>query len=137
MIQDGLVEDVVRAHPRRVLTRLNIWLARVSMVIAVVAVAVRDAGHIGMDSIIVLLPLPVQRWLEMLIHILVGGFGVAMACNGWVLGMSVAHFLIPNLGLPEIVRYVPLALSGAMIVLFSVEHLLALLRREEVEPTWN
>ncbi|MCG5241533.1 TRAP transporter small permease [Azospirillum doebereinerae] len=179
MIQDCLVEDGVRAQPRRLLTRLNIGLARVSTVIAVVgllcivgivfyevvgryvfnrtptwaeslalvlvlyvtmlgaAVAVRDAGHIGMDSILVLLPAHVQHWFEILIHLLVAGFGVAMACNGWILGMSVANFLIPNLGLPEILRYIPLALSGAMIVLFSVEHTLALLRHEEVEPTWN
>ncbi|CAO3427372.1 TRAP-type C4-dicarboxylate transport system, small permease component [Azospirillum doebereinerae] len=178
-MQDCLVEDGVRAKPRRLLTQLNIGLARVSTVIAVVgllcivgivfyevvgryvfnrtptwaeslalvlvlyvtllgaAVAVRDAGHIGMDSILVLLPLHVQHWFEILIHLLVAGFGVAMACNGWILGMSVANFLIPNLGLPEILRYIPLALSGALIVLFSVEHTLALLRHEEVEPTWN
>ncbi len=101
------------------------------------AVAVRDAGHIGMDSLVVLLPLHIQRWFEILIHLLVAGFGVAMAYNGWVLGMSVAHYLIPNLGLPEIVRYIPLSVSGVLIVLFSVEHVLALLRHEEVEPTWN
>ncbi len=179
MMQDCLVEDGVRAQPRRLLTQLNILLARVSTVIAVVgllcivgivfyevvgryvfnqtptwaeslalvlvlfvtmlgaAVAVRDAGHIGMDFIVILLPLHVQRWFEILIHLLVAGFGVAMAYNGWILGMSVAHYLIPNLGLPEIVRYIPLSLSGVLIVLFSVEHTLALLRREEVEPTWN
>jgi len=101
------------------------------------AVAVRDAGHIGMDSLVVLLPLHVQRWFEIVIHILVAGFGAAMAYNGWILGMSVSSYLIPNLGLPEISRYVPLSLSGCLIVLFSVEHTLALLRHEEVEPTWN
>ncbi|SMH36149.1 TRAP transporter small permease [Azospirillum agricola] len=179
MMQDCLVEDGVRAQPRRLLTQLNRLLARASTVIAVVgllcivgivfyevvgryvfnqtptwaeslalvlvlyvtllgaAVAVRDAGHIGMDSILVLLPLHVQRWFEILIHLLVAFFGAAMAYNGWVLGMSVAHYLIPNLGLPEIARYIPLSVSGVLIVLFSVEHTLALLRHEEVEPTWN
>jgi hypothetical protein len=32
---------------------------------------------------------------------------------------------------------VPLVISGAMVVLFSVEHLVALLRGTEVEPAWH
>ena len=47
------------------------------------------------------------------------------------------HYKIPNLGLPEAVRYVPLVLSGVLIVLFSIEHIIALLRGEEVEPSWH
>ena len=57
-----------------------------------------------------------------------------MAYNGWILGTSVVHYKIPTLGLPEAVRYVPLVLSGVLIVLFSIEHIIALLRGEEVEP---
>jgi TRAP-type C4-dicarboxylate transport system permease small subunit len=51
--------------------------------------------------------------------------------------MSVATYKIANLGLPEAVRYVPLVLSGLLIVLFSIEHILANLRGEEVEPSWH
>jgi hypothetical protein len=32
---------------------------------------------------------------------------------------------------------VPLVLSGAMIILFSIEHLIALVQRTEVEPAWH
>ena len=60
-----------------------------------------------------------------------------MAYNGWILGQSVASYKIPNLGLPEVVRYVPLVLSGVLIVLFSIEHIIALLKGAEVEPTWH
>ena len=60
-----------------------------------------------------------------------------MAYNGWVLGKSVMHYKIPNLDLSEAVRYVPLSLSGALIVLFSIEHIIALLRGKEVEPSWH
>ena len=35
------------------------------------------------------------------------------------------------------VRYVPLVISGALIVLFSIEHIIALLRGAEVEPAWH
>jgi TRAP-type C4-dicarboxylate transport system permease small subunit len=67
----------------------------------------------------------------------VGAFGVAMAWNGWILGASVAAYKLPNIALPEWVRYVPLVISGVMIVLFSIEHLVALARGEEVVPAWH
>lgn len=101
------------------------------------AVGVRDAGHIGMDSILILLPDRSRHVFELLIHGLVAIFGVAMIYNGWILGWSVASYKITNLNLPEIVRYIPLMLSGFLIILFSIEHIIALVRGEEVEPTWN
>jgi TRAP-type C4-dicarboxylate transport system permease small subunit len=64
-------------------------------------------------------------------------FGAAMVYNGTILGLSVATYKIANLGLPEIVRYVPLVISGLLIVLFSIEHIIALLKGAEVEPAWH
>jgi TRAP-type C4-dicarboxylate transport system permease small subunit len=101
------------------------------------AVGVRDAGHIGMESLLVLIPERIRNRIEFLIHVLVALFGAAMVYNGWVLGESVAAYKIPNLPLPELVRYVPLVLSGLLIILFSVEHIIALLKGEEVEPAWH
>ena len=101
------------------------------------AVGVRDAGHIGMESLLVLLPDRLRDRIELVIHVCILLFGAAMAYNGWVLGKSVMHYKIANLGLPEAVRYVPLSLSGILIVLFSIEHIIALLRGEEVEPSWH
>lgn len=101
------------------------------------AVGVRDAGHLGMESLLVLVPEKIRHKIEIGIHGLVAAFGVAMLYNGFVLGHSVAGYKIANLDLSEAVRYVPLALSGAMIVLFSIEHVVALLTGREVEPAWN
>ena len=36
------------------------------------AVGVRDAGHIGMESLLVLVPDDIRRRLELVIHVLVG-----------------------------------------------------------------
>ena len=33
--------------------------------------------------------------------------------------------------------YVPVIIAGALIVLFSVEHIVALVRGVDVEPSWN
>ena len=68
---------------------------------------------------------------------LVGAFGVAMAWNGWILGASVAPYKLPNIGLSEGVRYVPLVVSGLLVMLFCVEHVVARLRGEDVVPAWH
>lgn len=100
------------------------------------AVGVRDAGHIGMESLLVLIPEGPRNKVEMVIHVLVAIFGGAMVYNGWILGMSVASYKLANINLSEAVRYVPLVVSGALIILFSLEHFIALLEGTEVQPAW-
>ena len=128
---------------RYVLNSSPTWTENLALVLILyvtligAAVGVRDAGHIGMDSLLVMLPDHVREKVELVIHVLVALFGVAMVYNGWILGASVGTVKIPNLGLPEVVRYVPLVASGVLIVSFSIEHIIALLRGEEVVPSWN
>jgi len=101
------------------------------------AVGVRDAGHIGLESLLVLAPDAVRLKMELLIHVLVLGFGVVMAYNCAVLAQSVWDYKIPTLGLSEAFKYVPPAMAGVLIALFSIEHIIALIRGEEVEPSWH
>lgn len=101
------------------------------------AVGVRDAGHIGLESLLVLAPEGLRLKMELLIHALVLVFGVVMAWNCAVLAESVAPYQIPTLGLSEAFKYAPPALAGALVALFSLEHILALLKGEEVEPAWH
>ena len=100
-------------------------------------VGVRDAGHIGMGSLLVLVDERVRHRLELLIHALVATFGALMAWNGSLLAESVWGYNIPTLGIPEGLNHVPVALAGLLIVLFSIEHIVALLRGVEVEPAWH
>lgn len=128
---------------RYVLNASPTWTETLALVLVLyvtligAAVGVRDAGHLGMESLLALVPQEPRRYVEMVIHVLVGVFGAAMAWNGWILGESVSAYKLPNIALSESVRYVPLVLSGALIVLFSIEHLAALARREEVVPAWH
>ena len=101
------------------------------------AVGVRDAGHIGMESLLALVSDRVRHRLELLIHALVATFGALMAWNGALLAASVWGYNIPTLGIPEGLNHVPVALAGLLIVLFSIEHIVALLRGVEVEPAWH
>ena len=102
-----------------------------------VAVGVRDAGHIGLESIISLLP---ERWrlkLEILIHALVGLFGGLMLQSGWLWTSMKWSERKPMLPVPAGMDYLPLVIAGALILLFSVEHIVALWRGTVVEPAWH
>ena len=101
------------------------------------AVGVRDAGHIGIESLLVLVPERVRVRLEIVIHALVGIFGALMAYNGALLANSVMGYNIPTLGIPEGLNHVPVALAGVLILLFSIEHIVALAHGTEVEPAWH
>jgi len=102
-----------------------------------VAVGVRDAGHIGMDSIISLLPERMRLKLEILIHVLVGTFGALMAYNGYIWTVLKWNDRKPMLPVPSGMDYFPLVIAGVLVVLFTIEHVIALVQGKEVVPAWN
>lgn len=128
---------------RYVLNDTPTWAESLTLVVILyvaligAAVGVRDAGHIGMESLLVLVREPVRRVLEIVIFVLVGAFGAMMLGYGWGLTSGVLGYRIPTLGISEGWHYAPLMVSGALIVLFCVEHVLALLQRREVIPSWH
>lgn len=97
------------------------------------AIGVRDAGHLGFDLLIEMVPSGPRRWFQVIIQALVALFGIAMIYNGWVLGESVAGYKMPNLHLSEAVRYVPLVISGILIVTFSIEQIVSTISDKRVE----
>lgn len=133
---------VYQVFGRYVLNAPPTWAESLALVLILyvtlfgAAAGVRDAGHIGMESLLVLLPDKIRNQVELLIHVLVIVFALCMVYNGFLLGAQ-ANYKIPNLPLSEWVRYVPLVLGGIMIVLFSIEHIIAALKDEEVIPSWH
>ena len=101
------------------------------------AVGVRDAGHIGLESLVSLLPPLWQRRVELLIHALVGLFGALMVHGGWTWASAKWGEKKPMLPVPDGIDYVPLIIAGVLIVLFSIEHIIANLQGRVVEPSWN
>jgi len=128
---------------RHVLNRTPTWAESIAMLLVLyvtmlgAAVGVRDAGHIGFESLLEALPPAGKRRMEIFIHALVCLFGVMMAWNCAILAESVADYMIPNLGISEGWKYLPATLSGGLIALFSIEHIVALLRNQEVIPAWR
>ena len=72
-----------------------------------------------------------------LIHALVMLFGFAMAWNCGYLAISVWDYRLPTLWIFEGWKYVPATASGVLIVMFSIEHIIALAKSSEVEPAWG
>jgi TRAP-type transport system small permease protein len=101
------------------------------------AVGVRDASHIGMESLLVLVRESVRLKLELVIHALVAVFGAIMAWNGAILAQSVWGYNVPTLSVPEGLNHIPIVVAGVLICLFSVEHIIALWRGEDVVPSWH
>jgi TRAP-type C4-dicarboxylate transport system permease small subunit len=101
-----------------------------------VAVGVRDAGHIGLESLVSLLPEGLRLKIEILIHALVALFGGIMVQSGLLWTRLKWDELDPMLQMPVGIDYLSLVIAGVLIVMFSIEHIVALLRHEEVVPSW-
>jgi TRAP-type transport system small permease protein len=102
-----------------------------------VAVGVRDAAHIGLESLLALLPSSPQRWAEIGVHAMVALFGTIMVKAGWTWTALKWSDPKPLLGVPVGVDYLALVICGSLVLLFSIEHIVARLRGQRVEPAWN
>jgi TRAP-type C4-dicarboxylate transport system permease small subunit len=98
---------------------------------------VRDAGHIGLDSLVARLPAKIQFWCKVVVYVLVIAFAVALFWGGAEMAISTHDATIPTLGFSEAFRYLPILVAGLLITLFSLEHLLALFTGDEVVPSWH
>ena len=128
---------------RYVLNNTPTWAESLALLLVIyvtmfgVAVGVRDAGHIGLESFLVLAPDWLRLKMEYLIHVLILLFGVAMAWNCVLLAESVWGYRLPTLWISEGWRYVPATIAGVLMVMFSIEHIIALAQGREVEPAWG
>ena len=101
------------------------------------AAGVRDAGHIGVDSLVKALPEKLQLWCEVVVYLFTIVFAIALLAGGAEMATSTRGSTIPTLGLSEAVRYIPIVAAGILITLFSIEHLIALFKGKDVVPSWN
>ena len=98
---------------------------------------VRDAGHIGLDSLVAALPQKAQFWCEAVVYVLSVVFAITLLAGGVEMAASTRGSTIPTLGLSEAVRYLPVVMAGVLIALFSIEHLIAQFTGQEVIPSWH
>ena len=143
----GLLAVVVcvqwQVFGRYVMNDTPTWAEALAMLLVLfvtafgLAVGVRDAGHIGLESLVGLLPDRWRRRIELLIHALVAVFGALMVQSGWMWASAKWNEKKPMLPVPDGIDYVPLVIAGSLIVLFSIEHIVANLQGREVKPAWH
>lgn len=98
---------------------------------------VRDAGHIGLDSVVKLLTPRLQTVCQLLAYLFVMAFALALLWGGVLMAQSNIDNTIPTLGVSSALRYLPVVIAGALIALFSVERIVALVCGTEVERSWH
>ncbi|HEX9852362.1 MAG TPA: TRAP transporter small permease [Woeseiaceae bacterium] len=128
---------------RYVLNASPAWAEQVALLLMIwyvmfaAAAGVREGFHIRIAVVEDAMPLRVRRLIRLLGHAVVGLFGVAMAIWGTELTIATWGHVIPTLGLPRGVAYIPFPIAGVLILAFSVEHMLAIARGSEVSGQWN
>ena len=128
---------------RYILNDAPSWSEQVALVLVInvamfgAAAGVRDEGHIGMESLIGLLPKGYQFWIGNLVGLITICFGISLVWGCTMMGISVWDNSMPTLGISEAFRYMPCVAAGVLIILFSIEHLIAMFTDKEVIPSWH
>ncbi|MBR8242610.1 TRAP transporter small permease [Burkholderia multivorans] len=92
------------------------------------AMKVRDGGHIGLDSFVRRLNPRARDAVVAFQHLSLIGFAIAILVGCGSMAVETMGDRIPIIGLPEGVRYLITIPAAVAIILFSLEHLLALRR---------
>jgi TRAP-type transport system small permease protein len=140
----GIVAVVVGSvFWRYILNDAPAWSEQVALILVInvamfgAAAGVRDEGHIGMESLVGLLPKPFQFWIGNIVGVFSIVFGVSLVWGCSLMAISVWPNSIPTLGISEAWRYIPCVVAGVLVILFSIEHIIAMFTDKEVIPSWH
>jgi TRAP-type C4-dicarboxylate transport system permease small subunit len=115
---------------RYVLNATPTWVEQVSLLLIVyigfigASIGVHQKTHLGVSIFRELSPRPVRRIFDLLTHLILGGFGLLMAVYGYKLTRFKWSAEIPLLRISEGWRSLPIILSGVLILLYSIGHLI-------------
>lgn len=133
----------LQVFARYVLNSSTAWAEQAALLLMIwyvfiaAAAGVREDFHIRIAVFADHLPGALRRPVRVFAHLVVVAFGVAMVVFGSALVQATWQHVIPTLGLPRGVAYIPIALSGVLIIAFAIERLIAELRAMEVPSAWN
>ncbi len=106
-------------------------------VLLAAAAGVREQFHIRITAFERSAAPPARRVLRLFAHGLTAAMGGCVAVYGGELVYALWEYPIPTLGLPRGSAFACMPLAGALIVAFSVEHMLAIARDRTVRPAWD
>ncbi len=121
-------------YGRYVLNATPTWVEQVSLLLVMLitfigaAVGIHENTHLSVTFFRTLLPHPLRRFVIGVCHIILGGFGAIMMWHSYKLALFKWGSLIPLIGVPEGLRALPITVCGALMIVFSIGNLIALLR---------
>ncbi|WP_323770964.1 TRAP transporter small permease [Antarctobacter sp.] len=123
---------------RYVLNDTPTWVEQVALLLVMViaflgaAVGVHEHTHLAVTAIRSAVRPRLRIVFVVATDLILAGFGGLMLVYGARLTMFKWGSLIPLINLPEGLRSLPLTIGGALIVLFSLGHLLRLAQRRDL-----
>jgi len=117
---------------RYVLNNTPTWVEQVSLLLVMViaflgaAAGVHQHTHLSVVIFRNIVPSPVRTVFVFVSDVLMAGFGIMMFVNGIELTKFKWNTLIPLIQISEGLRSLPMTISGALVFVFSVGHLIHL-----------
>jgi len=114
---------------RYVLNQTPTWVEQMSLLLVTAitflaaAVGIHERTHLSVDLLSHFLSERGRLILSLLVDLLLGVFGFALVWYGWDLVQFAWRKQIPLLDIPDGVRYIPMVVSGGLIVLFEIGRL--------------
>ena len=115
---------------RYVLNATPTWVEQISLLLIVyisflgASTGVHHKTHLGVSVFREMCPRPVRRVFDFLSHGILTGFGILMAVYGYKLTVFKWSAEIPLIRVSEGWRSLPIILSGILIFLYSIGHLI-------------
>lgn len=117
-------------YGRYVLNATPTWVEQISLLLVVLigflgaSVGIRYKTHLGVSFFRDNSPRPIRRTFELVSYLVMGLFGAVMAYNSYQLVLFKWGSQIPLINVPEGLRAVPITVCGALILLYSIEHVI-------------
>lgn len=115
---------------RYVLNATPTWVEQYSLLLVVyigflgASVGVHQKTHLGVSVFREMSPRPIRRAFDFLTHCILIGFGILMTVYGYKLTVFKWSAEIPLIQISEGWRSLPIIVSGVLIFLYSVGHLI-------------
>lgn len=128
---------------RYVLNDAPAWTEQVALLLMLYfilfasAAGVREGFHIRLTLLHEALTGARKAFVQYACDLIVLAFGVAMTIGGVQLTVATWDHVIPTIGLPRGIAYLPAAGAGALIVFFSFEQIVSRATGQKVEPLWS
>jgi TRAP-type C4-dicarboxylate transport system permease small subunit len=116
---------------RQLLSRAPSWAEEISLVMVIwfgligATFGVRDRYHLRMELFLKLMPRGARPVVAYFTDILIVAFGVLLIVGGMPHVVMTMSQTLPATKLPGAIRYLPLPITGALIVLYGFRNLLA------------